>query len=135
MINANRLESDLVLPKASLLEWSSIFQNVFLNAFNAMVPTGKKEIEVSSRRKGREREILIQDTGVGVNLKDSEELFQPFVRRVKISPERRTRGYGGTGLGLTIVRLIARNIGVMVSFVKPEKTFRTAFSVKWREQE
>lgn len=134
-MNADRLENDLILPKASLVEWGSIFQNVFLNAFNAMERAGKKEVDVSSHSKGRDREILIQDTGVGVNLKDAETLFKPFVRRIEISPDRRAKGYGGTGLGLTIVRLIAQNVGASVSFVRPEKRFRTAFSIKWREQE
>lgn len=133
-IDIDRLESDLILPTASVVEWSSIFQNVFLNAFNAMVKSSKKDLDVSSTTKGREHQILIQDTGIGVDLKDADSLFLPFVRKMTISPERRAMGYGGTGLGLAIVRLIAMNVGVLVSFVKPEKGFRTAFSVKWREQ-
>ncbi len=134
-IGTNRLEGNILLPRASLLEWSSIFQNVFLNAFNAMVESSRKMLDVSSRRKGRDWELLVQDTGVGVDLKDAETLFEPFVRKTRISPERRAMGYGGTGLGLTIVRLIAQNIGAIVSFVEPEDSFRTAFSLRWSEKE
>jgi len=134
-IHMNRLDDSCILPKASLAEWSSIFQNVFINAFNAMLDSKKRMIDVSSRKDGRIREILVQDTGCGVDLDDSEILFKPFVRRMKISPERRALGYGGTGLGLTIVRLISRNIGCDVSFVEPEKEFSTAFSIRWRETE
>jgi signal transduction histidine kinase len=123
----------LLLPEASLAEWSSIFQNVLLNAFNALLDSKKKLIQVSTKIDGREKEILIQDTGCGVDLQDAETLFEPFVRKVKISPERRALGYGGTGLGLTIVRMIANNIGCKVSFIKPEKGFSTAFSIKWSE--
>ena len=75
----------------------------------------------------------MQDTGYGVNATRAETLFEPFERKVKISTERRALGYGGMGLGLTIVRLVARNIGCTVAFVEPEKTFSTAFSLRWRE--
>ncbi len=134
-IVTDRLGGELLLPKASLVEWGSIFQNLFLNALNAMMDAKRKLIDVSSRRSGRENHILIQDTGIGVDLRRSESLFEPFVRKIKISPERRALGYGGMGLGLTVVRMIALNIGCQVSFVRPDKGFATAFSIKWKEPE
>lgn len=133
LIQTERLQEDLLLPKASLAEWSAIFQNVFINAFNALLDSEEKVIDVSSRIDDRSREILIQDKGCGVDLEDAEEFFEPFVRKMRISPERQAMGYGGTGLGLTIVRMIAYNIGCTVSFVDPEKGFSTAFSLRWRE--
>jgi len=99
-----------------------------------LLDSEEKIIAVSSKVDNKLREILVQDKGCGVDLKDSEELFKPFVRRLKISPERQAIGYGGTGLGLTIVRMVARNIGCEVSFVEPEKGFSTAFSLRWREK-
>lgn len=100
-IEINGVNGQLLLPKASLVEWSSIFQNVFINAFNALMDTQKKVISVSSRSAGKDHEILVQDTGVGVDLKAAEELFEPFVPKLKISPERMALGYGGSGMGLT----------------------------------
>jgi len=132
-VNTDRINEQFLLPKASLVEWSSIFQNVFLNAFNAMVDSKTKIIDVSSRVEDSVHEILVQNTGVQINLDEAPKYFEPFERKSNISPERQSLGYGGTGLGLTIVRLIARNIGCQVSFVKPEKNFKTAFSIKWRE--
>jgi len=132
-IDISRIDDRFLLPEASLVEWSAIFQNVLINAFNATIDSRKKLVDVCSRSRGRDREILVQDTGCGMNLAHAEELFEPFQRRVKISPERRALGYGGMGLGLTIVRLIARNIGCKVAFVEPDKGFSTAFSLKWRE--
>ena len=134
-IETSRIEKDLKLPNATLVEWSSILQNVFINAFNAMMDSDKKIIDVSSRNENGFHEILIQDTGVGVNLENAESLFSPFVRKASISPERRALGYGGTGLGLTIVNMLAKNIECKASFVEPEKEFNTAFSLKWREKE
>lgn len=134
-IDTNKLDDKLLLPKASHAEWASIFQNVFINAFNALLDSENKQIKVSSKSHDGTREILIQDTGCGVDLSDAEKLFEPYERMITISPERRRLAYGGTGLGLTIVRLLAKNIRCEVSFVKPEKGFNTAFSIKWEEIE
>jgi signal transduction histidine kinase len=134
-IEISRIDAGLLLPKASWAEWESILQNVFINSFNAMIDSDRRIIDVSSRSSKRFREIMIQDTGYGVNLADSEELFEPFVRKTKLSPERKALGYGGSGLGLTIVRAIATNMGCRVSFVKPENGFKTAFLIRWSEAE
>lgn len=132
-IDTTDVGGEILLPEASLAEWSTIFQNVFINAFNAMLDSEKRLLKVSSRDKERSREILIQDTGSGVDLQDAGRLFEPFERGSQISPERRALGYGGTGLGLTIVRLLADGIGCRVGFVEPEEGFETAFSLNWRE--
>ena len=134
-IDYSQIDSHLRLPKASFAEWGAIFQNVFINAFNAMLDSPKRRLHISFRPHEKLREILIQDTGHGVNLKDADRLFEPFQRASKISAERKALGYGGTGLGLTIVRLIANNIGCRVRFVSPEGGFSTAFSIQWREVE
>ena len=132
-IDYSQIDSNLRLPAASFAEWGAIFQNVFINAFTAMLDSPKRQLHISFRSRGRSREILVQDTGHGVNLKNADKLFEPFHRASKISPERKALGYGGTGLGLTIVRLLANNIGCRVQFVNPEKGFKTAFSILWRE--
>jgi hypothetical protein len=125
---------NILLPKASYSEWGAIFQNVIINAFNAVMESKIKKIQISVKKSGKDCEILIQDTGIGVDLATSEELFEPFVRKIMLSPERQSLGYGGMGLGLTIVRLIASNIGCRVAFMVPEKGFNTAFVLSWRDQ-
>ena len=132
-IDYSQIDDRLRLPKASFAEWGAIFQNVFINAFNAMLDSPKRRLHISFRSRGRFQEILIQDTGHGINLKDADKFFEPFQRASKISVERKALGYGGTGLGLTIVRLLANNIGCRVRFVEPEDGFKTAFSIRWRE--
>ncbi len=129
----SRFDNQLRLPKASFAEWGAIFQNVLINAFTAMLDSSKCVLHISSRSQGKSREILIQDTGYGINLQEADKLFEPFQRASKISTERQALGYGGTGLGLTIVRLLANNIGCRVQFVEPENGFSTAFSIQWRE--
>jgi signal transduction histidine kinase len=132
-IDTTGIDEEVFLPEASLAEWSAIFQNIFTNAFNAMIDSEKRLLKVSSRVEGRSHEILVQDTGSGVDLRDADRLFEPFVRGLQISEERRALGYGGTGLGLTIVRLLADGIGCRAGFVEPEEGFETAFSLSWRE--
>lgn len=132
-IDYHQLDGLLYLPKASLAEWGAIFQNIFINAFNAMLDSPRRLLHISSHFYGKKREILIQDTGHGVNLNDADRFFEPFQRASGISPERQALGYGGTGLGLTIVRLLADNIGCRVQFVEPEDGFSTAFSIQWGE--
>jgi len=132
-VNTSIVDEDLWLPEASLAEWSTIFQNVFTNAFNAMLDSERRLLQVSSRVRGQSREVLVQDTGSGIDLRDAERLFEPFERGLETSRERRALGYGGTGLGLTIVRLLADRIGCRVGFVEPDQGFSTAFSISWRE--
>ena len=129
----HRVEDGLLLPRGGYAEWNAIFQNVLLNAVNAMLDKDIKKIDISSNIDGDRRTIYIQDTGIGVNLATAEELFKPFVRFIKISPERKALGIGGAGLGLTIVRMLADNIGCNVSFAIPEDGFETSLQIQWRE--
>jgi signal transduction histidine kinase len=127
------VDTQLRLPKGGFAEWSALFQNVFLNAANAMLDEKEKRIWVHSQTAGRNQAIFVEDVGVGIDLSDAEQLFEPFVRRIDISTERRALGIGGTGLGLTIVRMIANALGARVTFVEPSRGFATAFRVSWRE--
>lgn len=124
---------DLLLPEARLADWSALFQNVFVNAVNAMLDAPQREIVVRSKVRGRRRSILVEDTGAGVDLSESEELFEPFVRRTSVSSERRMLGLGGSGLGLAIVRLIATNSRCVVGFTDPDDGYSTAFELIWTE--
>ncbi len=132
-IDYSQIDDRLRLPKASFAEWGAIFQNVFINAFTAMLDSPKRQLHISFRPHEKFQEILIQDTGHGINLRDADKFFEPFQRASKVSAERKALGYGGTGLGLTIVRLLANNIGCRVQFVEPERGFKTAFSIRWRK--
>ncbi len=51
--------------------------------------------------------IVIEDEGPGIPKENVEEVFRPF-RRLETSRNRET---GGTGLGLTIARTVARAHG------------------------
>lgn len=131
------IDNELRLPEASVAEWSSVFQNLLTNAYNAVidpeVDTEKEIIDISTRGKDEIKKVLIQNTGRSVDLSKSEEYFEPFVRETNVESNRRALGYGGTGLGLTIVDMISNKIGCDVSFVEPEEDFSTALSISWKE--
>jgi signal transduction histidine kinase len=132
-VDLAQLDTDLRLPLGTFAEWSAVFQNVLVNAINAMIDSPQRQIAVRDRVSGRNREIIVMDTGVGVDLATAQALFEPFVRKLQISEERRRLALGGTGLGLTIVRMIAEQLNCSVSFVKPLTGFKTAFSLGWLE--
>lgn len=134
-IELDGIDPELRLPSGTFAEWSSIFQNVILNAVNAMVDSERRVLTISTTVKDGEAILIFQDTGTGVDLKRSEELFKPFVRKTTISPERKALGYGGTGLGLTIVRMIAEKVHCAVQFKKPRRGYATAFSISWRSEQ
>ena len=138
ILRGARIETVLIdqwlrLPRSGMIEWNAIFQNVFVNAVNAMAEIEEKIIRVSSRKSGKRYSLLIQDKGCGVNLASSNQLFEPFVRKTNIPISQRAFGLGGSGLGLTIVRMVAGEIKCEVAFIKPEDGFSTCLEVSWRE--
>lgn len=132
-VDITGIDENVYLPKASYAEWGAIFQNVLTNAYNAVQEQEHKYVRVDSRKSGLSYALIIQDTGKGVELKNSEKLFQPFQRDTEISSEKMAMGYGGTGLGLTIVRLLTENIGCYAKFTSPDLGFNTAFLLEWKE--
>ena len=132
-VDRNEVSASLRLPEAGYAEWSAIFQNVLLNAVNAMLDVKNRQIVIRSSSEGKNHAIFIEDTGKGVELSSSEDLFKPFVRKLSTSPDRQALGLGGTGLGLAIVRMIATAIHCEARFVKPDPGFKTAFKLSWSE--
>ncbi|NOI66018.1 LuxQ periplasmic sensor domain-containing protein [Vibrio sp. 99-8-1] len=51
--------------------------------------------------------IVVEDTGVGISKQNLESIFEPFVQ----SESTITREYGGSGLGLSIVKLLVEMLG------------------------
>lgn len=122
------------LPEASYPVWMAIFNNVFLNAANAMLDSKVKRISVMSFESGKRKGIRVYDTGIGIDLDEADELFEPLSRGLDISSERRALGYGGAGLGLAIIRMLATDIRADVRFIKPVTPFSTCFEISWSEK-
>ena len=128
---------DLRFPIGSFAEWNAVLQNVLVNAWNAMLDSEDTTVSIDAGRDPgrRAREWLrVSDTGVGLNvpLEESADLFEPFERRLVVSDANRSIAIGGQGLGLAIVRMIARRWEADVAFVRPREQFSTTFKISWR---
>ena len=131
-VETDGIPDDLRLPQGTLAGWNAVFQNVFVNAVNAMLDSKAKRIRCRADVEvgGRVR-LVIEDTGVGTDLNGSEELFKPFIRKLDLPEDRRALGLGGMGIGLTIVRMVCQTFGCSTKFIKPKPPFNTAFEISW----
>jgi two-component system sensor histidine kinase SenX3 len=73
-------------------------------------------VEVSSATDGTWIEIAVRDQGIGIPTADLDRVFERFYR----VDRARSRGTGGTGIGLSIVRHVASNHGGAVDVTSAE---------------
>ncbi len=104
-----------------------IFLNLFRNALQAMEKTPTPLIHVRARLLGAGESVCVEvcDTGPGVPARIAETLFEPFGR---------TGSRGGSGLGLSIVRELARVMGGDVR-LQSSSDAGAVFEVRLRFQE
>ncbi|MEP9364030.1 PAS domain S-box protein [Nocardioides sp. CN2-186] len=95
---------------------AQIVDNLVSNALAHGVPP----VVASARRIGDEIEVAVSDAGPGVQPEMSERLFERFSTG---------RAAGGTGLGLYIVRQLARAHGGDATYRRPEGSEPGAFVV------
>jgi signal transduction histidine kinase len=94
---------------------------------NAYKFTSEGTIEIGARKSYNSIEFFVSDTGIGISDKDQVKIFEPFVQ----GDGSFTRGYGGSGLGLTIVKGIIQSLGADFSFstkVNEGSTFSIFFN-------
>ncbi|WP_145523499.1 cell wall metabolism sensor histidine kinase WalK [Virgibacillus sp. SK37] len=80
----------------------TVWDNLLTNAIKYNKSNGS--IEISLEAKGTSVLVTIEDTGIGLNEKEKERIFDPFYR----VDTARTRSVEGTGLGLSIVATIVK---------------------------
>lgn len=88
-----------VLGDPVLLE--RLLSNLFLNAIEAFVGRGRGAIDVRASASGGAVEFVVEDDGPGVDSAVAAHIFDPLV----------TTKPQGTGLGLALVRTVARAHG------------------------
>jgi signal transduction histidine kinase/PAS domain-containing protein len=103
----NELVVDLCDLGEADVDDTKMRQCLFNLLSNACKFTQNGTIRLEGRREGTVLNFLIQDTGIGMTKEQVAKLFQPFVQ----ADSSTTRKFGGTGLGLTITRELARLMG------------------------
>jgi PAS domain S-box-containing protein len=83
-----------------------ILMNLISNAVK-FTSQGSVDIRISYQAEPAQLRFEIRDTGRGVSSEQAACLFAPFVQ----ADSSITRNYGGTGLGLTLSRHLARALG------------------------
>lgn len=82
--------------------------NVVVNGLQYNRPGGR--VSVSLQRAGGTAQLLVEDTGVGIESEHLPRVFEPFFR----ADPARSRDAGGAGLGLAVSRaIIARHGGTI----------------------
>ncbi|MDQ0157171.1 sensor histidine kinase [Robertmurraya andreesenii] len=81
---------------------NTVWDNLLTNAIKYNQPNGR--IEISIEKSGKSVILTFADTGIGLDAKERERVFEPFYR----ADTARTRTIEGTGLGLSIAATIVR---------------------------
>ncbi|MBD7965449.1 HAMP domain-containing sensor histidine kinase [Fictibacillus norfolkensis] len=95
----SELDSDIEI-NMDAKRMSQVFMNLFSNALR-YTPRGG-EVTVVTHVDTKSVLISIRDTGIGIPEEESKHVFERFYRGEK----SRNREYGGSGIGLTIVKRI-----------------------------
>lgn len=102
------VECDLQEIPADALKLKQVLTNLISNAFK-FTTTGEIRLQVMQKMfLGKPCvQIMVADTGIGIELSKQNSLFEPFVQ-ADGSVKRR---YGGTGLGLTVCKRLVKLMG------------------------
>jgi signal transduction histidine kinase len=108
-------------------ELTAVFSNLLTNAVKAAGERGSICATGSDRPVGGAT-LVIENTGVAVDLADSERWFRPF-ESTTVNMDS-SLGHG-MGLGLTITRDVLEQYGATIRFVKPSPGYATAVEVRF----
>ena len=113
-----RLEFASHLEQEPLSIDRGMFEKILMNLLgNALkfTPRGGR-VDVLLRPQGEHFELAVRDTGIGIAAVDHERIFERFQQGDPTS----TRRYGGTGLGLALVKEFSELMGGRVSVESEE---------------
>lgn len=77
-----------------------ILENLLSNAGKFTPPGGRVKLTVGYRKEKRQVEFRVEDNGIGIAREDQDRIFEKFIQ----SDRSVARRYGGSGLGLTLVK-------------------------------
>ena len=114
MVAARQLSLVLAPPREALIVSTDPLKvrQILVNLLgNAIKFTDSGTITLSAERVGNDVRFAVRDTGIGISPEHVNRVFEPFWQ----VEQKATRRVGGTGLGLSVTRRLARLLGGDVS--------------------
>jgi signal transduction histidine kinase/CHASE3 domain sensor protein len=112
LADAKGLTLRVDVPDTRLKTDGGKLRQILLNLLsNAVKFTDRGEISLRARLNGEAAEFFVADTGIGIADENLQRIFDPFWQVEQSS----TRRIGGTGLGLSVSRSLARLLGGEIS--------------------
>lgn len=139
-IDYSSVPNNTTLNKILEAEVYSILLNILSNAIKAVIAGGNnRKISVSAKREKGNTILSFKDSGVGLDPTYFDEVFVPFISdpdgtlykklEKRINPEDELIIGSGSGLGLGIVMEIVHAHNGSISFVKPDKGWKTELEI------
>ena len=107
--DARRLPVGVDVPESLPMRAEPVYlRQIVLNLLsNAIKFTEKGSVRIAATSDGRTLRIVVRDTGIGIDAEHSERIFDPFWQVGR----GHARIADGVGLGLTVARRLAREMG------------------------
>jgi light-regulated signal transduction histidine kinase (bacteriophytochrome) len=109
-----KLECEIETVFADKIKVRQVMTNLLDNAFK-FTDEGQIDVRAVVDSTGTMAQISVRDTGIGIEMENSEQLFSPFVQ----ADGSAQRSYGGTGLGLTICKRLVELMGGKIWLESP----------------
>lgn len=122
-INTN-INIDTELYISGNVNW---FKQIIINLIDNAIKYNKEngKVTIEAYQENKKIYIIIEDTGIGINEKHLDRLFERFYRVDK----SRSKTVGGTGLGLAIVKHALMNLNGSIDVESKEK-IGTKFTIQ-----
>jgi PAS domain S-box-containing protein len=129
---ACRLKSDLPLVKADENKISSVIQNLIDNAIKFTAEAPQVTISTDYDDSNRKVTVSIADNGVGIDPKYLDKIFSRFYQ----IDSSATRRYGGSGIGLYLVKeIIEAHGGSVLAESTPGQGATFSFTLPYAEKQ
>lgn len=106
-----RDERGVSLPRFIYTDEKRLRQIIINLLSNAIKYTAQGSVTLRARKRGQVTEFAVTDTGHGIRLEDQQKIFEPFERGYLPA----ANAVPGTGLGLTISKLLTEILGGEIS--------------------
>ena len=105
-LDSSGVSQDLPLVLADQDRLIQVLTNLLINAL-IYTPQGG-DVWVSAGNSGKDVQVVVQDTGIGIGAENREQIFDRFYR---VDKSRSRAGGSGSGIGLTIAKALVEAHG------------------------